>query len=109
MKQSGKVYLIKARGHNWYKVGKSRKASKRLRWLYTHLPFEVDLIHAIDTDNIDSLESYFKKLFNERRIRGEWFDLRPVDIEKFCGYIPTIAPGEMGLLVEIRRRDVVTS
>lgn len=87
MKVSGKVYLLKATGHPWFKVGKSIKSTKRLRWLYTQLPFEVELIHAIDTDNIGAVEDHFKRHFAAKRIRGEWFDLTPGDVETFKGYV----------------------
>lgn len=104
MKVSGKVYLLKATGHPWYKVGKSIKSTKRLRWLYTQLPFEVELIHAIDTDNIGAVEDHFKRLFRSKRIRGEWYNLSADEVEIFCNYAPLVAPGPLGLLLELRRR-----
>ena len=93
MNTSGKVYLLKARDHPWYKVGKSRRFTRRFRWLYTNLPFEVDLVYTIDTDNISAVEDHFKQLFRAKRIRGEWFDLIAEDVEMFKVYIcPTPRP-----------------
>lgn len=82
----GKVYLLKARGYPWFKVGKSRRFTKRFRWLYTNLSFEVDLLHTIDADNIGAVEDHFKRLFQWKRVRGEWYDLTAEDVEVFKGY-----------------------
>lgn len=54
---------------------------KRLMALQIGCPFELechDFIHA--EDNAAGIETVFHRLLAGRRIRGEWFNLRPDEI-----------------------------
>lgn len=67
----GKVYLLK--GDRWYKIGKSRDFDNRAKLFHLTLPFPVEVIHTIETGDCTALESYFHKLFADKRTNGEWF------------------------------------
>lgn len=80
----GEVYILQ--GDKYFKIGKSRDLEKRLRLFNLTLPFKVELIHRIYTNDCSYLESYFHKLFASKRVNGEWFLLEPEDIEFLKGF-----------------------
>jgi len=78
---SGFVYLGKQHGD--YKIGKAKDANRRREdiTLLGSEPFE--LIHKIETDDMDGIESYWHKRFKSKNKRGEWFELTKTDIQAF--------------------------
>src|SRR3954465_10366052 len=69
----GFVYLILA-STGPVKIGRSRHPAKRLKQLAT-LPFTVQLVHQIQTDDMVWLEGKLHRDFSTQRINGEWFNL----------------------------------
>lgn len=57
--------------------------SERNRQIALQLPFEVKLIHAISTNDIDESEKYWHSKFNSKRLNGEWFELSQEDVTEF--------------------------
>lgn len=78
-KQQGYVYLIG--GGGFYKIGKAINLDRRLNQISPKLPFEVSLIHSIETDDISEMEEAFHEMFAPKRANGEWFRLNQEDID----------------------------
>lgn len=74
------VYVLE--GNGLYKIGKSRRADKRLGALQCGQPFKTQLVCAIPNDDIHQLEKQLHARFAHKRVNGEWFDLSPDDIEQ---------------------------
>jgi hypothetical protein len=80
------VYFIKS--EYGYKVGKTKDIKQRLNTFGVKLPFKFSLFSYIETKRMDECELYFHDLFSDRRINGEWFDLKEYDFETIkivCG------------------------
>lgn len=65
------VYFIEAIGTGFVKIGRGKY---RIDSLQTGCPFELRLLHEIETDNI-GLEKELHARFNQDHYRGEWFYL----------------------------------
>ncbi|GEM_PF-4037923 len=65
-----------------YKIGKSKEALRRIDKLAVKLPFAIDVIHLIETDDIDCAESDLHKRYEAQNINGEWFDLSDIQLEE---------------------------
>ncbi|KKR85824.1 MAG: hypothetical protein UU32_C0032G0003 [Candidatus Woesebacteria bacterium GW2011_GWB1_41_10] len=78
---SGFVYLGKQHGD--YKIGKAKDINRRRDdiTLLGSEPFE--LIHAIETDDMNGIEKYWHNRFKTKNLRGEWFKLNPTDTKAF--------------------------
>lgn len=82
----GCVYLVAGVGYDIHKIGSSQDITKRLRYFRTNLPFQVELIHKIETTAPAKLERELHKKFSDKRVNGEWFRLDQADIELFKAY-----------------------
>lgn len=78
---TGVVYLI--RMAEFHKVGRSNDLDRRTRELRIQLPVKEELVHTIETDDPSGIEAYWHKRFASRRANGEWFQLKPDDVEAF--------------------------
>lgn len=81
-KKVGIIYLLSGHGH--YKIGLSTDPARRLK-SYLKLPFEVTLIHIIQTSDVKASEAYWHDRFADKRGNGEWFNLSTDDVAEFCG------------------------
>jgi hypothetical protein len=81
--KKGYVYLLKA--ENGCKIGMSVNPKKRIETLGVKLPFPIDTICTIKTDDMTSLELELHQHFADKRINGEWFNLDTEDIEYIKG------------------------
>ncbi len=80
--QAGHIYVIKALTESpQYKIGRTKELPKRIETLEVKLPFEIEVIHTIKTDDIASLEKELHNTFSSKRIRGEWFELDSAELE----------------------------
>lgn len=78
----GFVYLIK--GHpGEFKIGHTNLVDRRLSELGATFPIEQELVHTIKTDDPAGVEAYWHKRFENKRMKGEWFRLRPDDVNAF--------------------------
>lgn len=83
---AGYVYLIKSpSGH--YKIGRTINPNDRLRMFGVHLPFEVEIIALIKSDDHKRLEASLHQTYNDKRVNGEWFALSPEDVD----YVKSLA------------------
>ena len=77
----GYVYLMKS--GRYYKLGRSTCVEKRNYEIGIKLPEKLRIIHKIRTDDPTGIEAYWLKRFQEKRKRGEWFDLSSSDVKAF--------------------------
>lgn len=82
--KAGYVYLLHGVGTNFYKVGHTNNLDRRIKQISPILPFRLELIHSIKTDNRYALEAFFHNKFRASRQKGEWFELSPEEISLFC-------------------------
>jgi len=78
----GRIYLV-ASPDGYYKIGKTRKLTERLRSFGLQLPFPVRLLVEIETDDIHQLERNLHTKFAHCRTNGEWFKLSDDDVTWF--------------------------
>lgn len=69
------IYILKADGHNWFKIGVSKDPSDRFKILKTLPPFGVYSCRIFRCENAYRLESVLHNIFADKRINGEWFEL----------------------------------
>lgn len=75
IKMEQKTYIMIDRNTNYYKIGKSLNPLKREKTLQSEKP-TIELLFVCD----NNVEKVIHKEYNEKRIRGEWFDLKENDI-----------------------------
>ncbi|MBI3817787.1 MAG: GIY-YIG nuclease family protein [Planctomycetes bacterium] len=77
----GEVYLMKS--GQYYKIGKTNDPVRRGSEIRIQLPDELHLIHSFKTDDPSGIEAYWHKRFDEKRKKGEWFELSAADVRAF--------------------------
>lgn len=77
----GFVYIIKEHKYNTYKIGKTKNLKQRMNLFGVKLPFKIEIVHIIASDDYSEIETELHKTFAEKRLEGEWFDLSDEDIE----------------------------
>jgi hypothetical protein len=83
--ESGYVYLalMQIGREKRYKIGKANLVEQRTRQVAVNLPEELELIHAITTDDAYGIEAYWHRRFADKRRGGEWFELNAGDVRTF--------------------------
>lgn len=83
--ETGYVYLalMKVGREKRYKVGKADIVGRRTKQIAVHLPEELELVHAISTDDAYGIEAYWHRRFSDKRRGGEWFDLTTAEVKAF--------------------------
>lgn len=74
-----KTYLIKDSSNGLYKIGYSSEPYFREKTLQSEKPI-IKMVKVWDKD----IESELHKEFNHVRVRGEWFSLNKVQVERIC-------------------------
>lgn len=82
--RKGHVYLIQS-PTGAYKIGRTTDPADRLRTFNVKLPFEVEYVCVIATDDMYALERQLHSKFAAKRVNGEWFILSPDDVEYIKG------------------------
>lgn len=78
------VYLMHDTSNNFYKIGISNRPEYRERTLQSEKP-TIELICAKPFPSrviAEAIESALHKAFGDKRLRGEWFSLTPVDVDQ---------------------------
>jgi hypothetical protein len=76
---SGYVYILQAK--EYFKIGKTKDLDRRLTQISPQLPFEVELIHTIETKRMTELEQVLHAGLHHKRANGEWFKLEEDDLD----------------------------
>jgi Meiotically Up-regulated Gene 113 (MUG113) protein len=83
-KLSGWVYVVKsADGH--CKIGRTGNLETRIKALKANHIEDIEIVHTIKTDDMFDLETTLHSHFANKRVKGEWFNLAPKDIEFIKG------------------------
>lgn len=78
----GFVYLARGR-RGEYKIGRTNLVDRRIPEVGATGPVELQLVHAIKTDDSAGVEAYWHRRFEDQRMRGEWFRLSAADVNAF--------------------------
>jgi hypothetical protein len=81
----GFVYmaLLEVGREKRYKIGKTNFVERRRDQISVQLPEDLELIHAIKTDDATGIEAYWHRRFEAKRTKGEWFALSREDVQAF--------------------------
>jgi hypothetical protein len=82
-RRPGFVYILK--GGPYYKIGCTTSLDRRIKQISPALPFEVDLAHAIETEDMYQTEAYLHDRYASKRQNGEWFLLTDKDVADIKG------------------------
>lgn len=77
------VYLMIDKNTGYYKIGRSKNPTIREKTLQSEKP-TIELLHKFDAISKD--EKTLHEMFNEKRVRGEWFDLSGSDVKVIQNY-----------------------
>ncbi len=87
----GYVYLLQSPS-KFYKIGHTANYKERIHTFNVKLPFEVEYIALIESNNMFKLENELHTKYDGKRGNGEWFALDNDDVE----YIKSL-PGNMSV------------
>lgn len=79
------VYVIRCNESTFYKIGVSENPHVRLGSLQGGCPYKLTTIMekwSINADRAHWIEQGLHRVFDERRVMGEWFKLSEDDLEK---------------------------
>ena len=76
----GVVYFLRA-DNGLTKIGRTMNMGQRFKVFSTHLPYELEVVRLIHSDNCHELERRLHLRFADKRVRGEWFNVTQDDIE----------------------------
>lgn len=77
--QPGFIYVLEEPINRWYKIGRAKNVERRL--LGIELPFKVNRICSIPTNQMIWAERDLHQHFAAKRLNGEWFHLDAQDVE----------------------------
>ncbi len=77
---AGHVYILRSE-HGACKIGCTRELSTRINGIIASMPFAIEVVHTMKTDDMERLESGLHYAYGQaqRRINGEWFHLSEND------------------------------
>ena len=81
--EQGYVYLMYD-GELW-KIGKALNIESRKKQLERQVGKKLELLHSIKSDDYSRAEAEMHFRYRHCRIRGEWFDLKPQELEAIYG------------------------
>lgn len=81
----GYVYLVQEINGPHFKIGHSKNPAHRQKTFNVKLPYQVEFVCLIQTNDMEKLEHQLHERFSEKRVDGEWFLLSPEDVEYIKG------------------------
>lgn len=79
----GYVYVLE--GNDTFKIGRAKDPTKRSETLATQLPYPVELLCSVWSEDCKALEAELHERYASKRLNGEWFDLSPDDVAYIQG------------------------
>jgi len=76
----GYIYLLKS--VKLYKIGKTLQIDNRIHQYKTENPHEAELIISTEVDDYVKAEKYLLDKYSKYQVRGEWFKLNKIQVEK---------------------------
>ena len=83
-KKESKGYIYFLKCNEFVKIGRTKSMKDRMYVYSVQSPFESELIHSIETNDCIKLEKHFHKVFDKKRVKGEWFRLSNKDMKEIC-------------------------
>jgi hypothetical protein len=80
------VYTIEVMG--FYKIGHTADVRGRLNALSAAMPFEPRLMHAFESNRYWAAEKELHEMFQDKHVKGEWYALDEVDLERLRAFDP---------------------
>lgn len=87
---SGYVYLMQAE-NGYYKIGRSLDVSRRNKEHMRDYPLVIKVLHSFFCRNYVRAESQLLKMFDDKKLQGEWFALEKSDVDYIMGITDEIA------------------
>jgi hypothetical protein len=82
---AGFVYLLQAVFPNdHFKIGYSIDPASRIETLGVKLPFPIEPIHLIPTNDVRKAEKQMHQQYANKRVNGEWFKLEKSEVWEIC-------------------------
>lgn len=79
--RDGFVYVVKSLTNNaYYKIGRTRNLHRRTKTFDVKLPFDVEIVCLIKTEDMYKLEGELHGRYVHKRKDGEWFNLSHEDL-----------------------------
>lgn len=82
---AGYVYVIHPVGVEAYKIGYSVNLLQRLAKLQSGKDYQLEYVTWVWSDNAYHLEFMLHQRFKRQHLSGEWFALKPDDVEYIRG------------------------
>ena len=98
----GFVYLIGNKEKGIYKIGLSQQPRNRYKAFGTKLPFKLEILHQVGTDDMKKAERLLHTWFREKNMHGEWFELLESDVELICN----LAAFENGTFIDSSGNEI---
>jgi len=76
------LYVARAVGSSYYKIGRARDLAGRMRQILTFIPFDLKVVLALKCFRYCSwpFEAKLQRQFRRCRVRGEWYALSNTDL-----------------------------
>lgn len=82
---AGYVYVIQDLDiSKFYKIGRTNNPSRRFNELSQALPFAIEVVAVVETEDAPTLEWQLHQRYAEQRQRGEWFKLHDSHVREIC-------------------------
>lgn len=76
-------YLYVLRAGDYYKIGRSKTPTERIKQLKIQLPFPVEVVYLFPCEDMVAVEGWYHWLFADQRVNGEWFLLHDALLASF--------------------------
>jgi hypothetical protein len=80
----GVVYLLRA-DNGYHKIGRAKCLTPRVTQIGIQVPMHIELAYHFEADDCVLAEAHLHERFAAKRVKGEWFDLSPEEVEWICG------------------------
>jgi len=82
---TGFVYVLRETiTKNISVIGRAKDIDSRLNWYGKTLPYDLELVGLIHSEDYVQLEKQLHKMFEAKHVRGEWFNLSEADLAELA-------------------------